>query len=446
MCRTCHSSSLAVKQCTPALTLAGNGQSSQTATSPMWRLFCNETGKEESDKGVGNESDSVERGQPSLNCSGCGALFQTQYPSEAGFIPRVKLADYTATVAKAPRDPGASGGEVVAGKAARKTNDKDCPLICQRCFSLKHYNTALNITLKADDYLHHLGHLKDKRALLLLMVDVIDFPGSVFPDLNSLIPPTNPVFIVANKIDLLPKQGLSEQFLKRLEVMITKETLRLSLEGCKVAQVHFVSAKSGDGVDRLTESILKYWGNRGDVYLLGCTNVGKSTLFNSLLTTLCGAKPGRLSSTGNVSAPAATISQWPGTTLGLLSFPIVSVGKRMRLLSQARKREGALLGKAGVGTWEEVPTEDVGIDHFLTEREAKEISRVAFSETEDLLVEIGLRSEPRQDLGVEEVKQPPRDRFRLYDTPGAINEAQVLVTNNYNHGKNLWLVYSVKSQ
>ena len=50
----------------------------------------------------------------------------------------------------------------------------------------------------------------------------------------------------------------------------------------------------------------------GDVYLLGCTNVGKSTLFNALLRSdYCKVKAVDL-------IQRATTSPWPGTTINLL--------------------------------------------------------------------------------------------------------------------------------
>ena len=52
-------------------------------------------------------------------------------------------------------------------------------------------------------------------------------------------------------------------------------------------------------------------------------------------------RPGELNRDDKMSTfvPRATISQWPGTTLGLLSFPIMSVGKRRRLMAQAEARK-----------------------------------------------------------------------------------------------------------
>lgn len=50
----------------------------------------------------------------------------------------------------------------------------------------------------------------------------------------------------------------------------------------------------------------------GDIYLIGCTNAGKSTLFNLLIKSdLCKTKAINV-------VQRATTSNWPGTTLNLL--------------------------------------------------------------------------------------------------------------------------------
>ena len=54
----------------------------------------------------------------------------------------------------------------------------------------------------------------------------------------------------------------------------------------------------------------------GDIYMIGCTNVGKSSIFNILLgSDYCKIQASNL-------IQRATISPWPGTTLNLLKFPI----------------------------------------------------------------------------------------------------------------------------
>lgn len=70
-----------------------------------------------------------------------------------------------------------------------------------------------------------------------------------------------------------------------------------------------------------------------DVYLVGCTNVGKSTLFNTLLSSdLCKVQAKDL-------VQRATTSLWPGTTLNLLKFPILNPSHHRIYLRNIRLRE-----------------------------------------------------------------------------------------------------------
>ena len=270
--------------------------------------------------------------EENLTCPGCGAKFQSSNPEIRGFLPPAKLTE----LHKITSDSVDQDDTTESCSTSTTVN----PIICQRCFSLKQYNTALNISLSSDDYLRYLGHLRDKDALILLMLDVSDFPGSVFPDLHTLISPSSQVVIVTNKVDLIPRD-VSNDFWRQFQKMLVRECKRLSLGDRDIARVHFVSAKTGLGVSELADDIIASWGSRGDVYLLGCTNAGKSTLFNRLLVYMCGVRPGELNRDDkmNTFVPRATISQWPGTTLGLLSFPIMSVGKRRRLMAQAEARK-----------------------------------------------------------------------------------------------------------
>jgi len=226
-------------------------------------------------------------------CPGCGVLLQTQDPDGPGYLP-----------------------------------DQDMK-VCQRCFRLTHYNDALHVTVSTQDYVRMLSDLETKRALILLMVDLLDFPSSLFPNLSQLLSHRSVVLIVGNKADLLSDSEKGELWSKYSEFLL-KEAKHSSLQGCKIKGVHFISAKTGQGMDKLIDYIMKDWGNRGDVYLLGCTNVGKSSLFNQLMKHICGSD--KLDHTS-----PATISRWPGTTLNLLKFPLISVRKWFRLKDQAAK-------------------------------------------------------------------------------------------------------------
>lgn len=371
-------------------------------------------------------------------CSGCGSILQAESPTKAGFVPLSKIQELKDELKQQAEVECKHSKEEMDSSSNKELPEQDnqktppSSVVCKRCFSLKHYNSALNITLKANDYLRHLAHLRDKRALIILMVDISDFPGSLFPQLNTLISPSHQVMIVANKIDLLPA-GLLQGF-HGLESMIVKECLGSSLVGCKITKVHFISAKTGVGVENLANSVINYWGNRGDVYLLGCTNVGKSSLFNRLLVSLCGAIPGRLNVDSNVTAPTATISQWPGTTLGLLSFPIISGGKRRRLLAQAQ-REALLEVEKGErhfpsGLKRSGQEHSQGLafsEEDIVQAQVRKLARGAVNlDAEDALTEVGLRKTPLTPPDSQSVSLP-MNRFWLHDTPGAINDAQVTV-------------------
>ena len=73
----------------------------------------------------------------------------------------------------------------------------------------------------------------------------------------------------------------------------------------------------------------------GDVYLLGCTNAGKSTLFNTLLQSdFCKSQAVDI-------VQRATTSPWPGTTSNLLKFlqSILNMASAKRALMHHRLKK-----------------------------------------------------------------------------------------------------------
>lgn len=357
-------------------------------------------------------------------CHGCGAWLQCEDPNKPGYVTPEKLSLRVSQTAS--YTTRGVGKDVVIWEDEGTVEDEELskppPLVvCRRCFNLKHYNKAMSVQVPEEDYLRHLNHLKTKHALILLVVDVLDFPASLFPNLYSLLPQDSPVVIVANKTDLLPTKG-GRNVLKYLKEHILKTARDSSLHGCYVKDVHFVSAKTGENVEHLSDEVIRCWGNRGDVYLLGCTNVGKSSLFARLATTLCGLDSGTLP-TGKIGTRKSllpTISALPGTTLGLLSVPIMSVGKRHRLRLQKRRvisdtREGdeeafdprALYHQNGGSNPQAYVSEDM--------------------DTEDVLSDIGLRDEETAAGDVlPKGFSPPLNRHWLRDTPGAVNSEQLI--------------------
>ena len=90
-------------------------------------------------------------------CIGCGATIQTTDKSGLGFTPQSAL------------EKGLETGEVY----------------CQRCFRLRHYNEITDVQLTDDDFLKLLHEVGDSDALVVNVIDIFDFNGSVIPGLPS---------------------------------------------------------------------------------------------------------------------------------------------------------------------------------------------------------------------------------------------------------------------
>ena len=290
-----------------------------------------------------------------LRCSGCGVKLQSQNESESGYVPSAKL------------DP--------------MLQSQQSTVICKRCFLLKHYNTSLKVTLNEEDYKCHLQHLKHQRALILCMVDITDFPCSIFPNLVDFIGHRNPVLVIGNKLDMLPEDSFKTRH--HVREVIRQGCQEAGFNRANIMGIHLVSAKTGAGINSLITDLSNNWGRHGDVYLLGSTNVGKSTLFNQLMELLCGLPVGHTS--------GATISRWPGTTLGLIRFPIASQSKRERMKRKAHHQETKMIGS-------------LFLDNHNDEQQLHNDKQVDSFAREEL-------SGRRQNW--------------VYDTPGAINPLQV---------------------
>lgn len=208
-----------------------------------------------------------------IRCIGCGVAIQTSNPNEMGYTPQSAL------------DKGMESGEVY----------------CQRCFRLRHYNEIQDVSLTDDDFLRMLNEIKSHDALIVNVVDIFDFNGSLIPGLNRFAG-HNDVLLVGNKRDLLPKslkKGRLTQWMRE----------RSYEAGLRPVDVVLTSAKKPHEVDELLEIIEKYRKHR-DVYVVGVTNVGKSTLINAIIKQVAGVD--------NV----ITVSQFPGTTLDMIEIPL----------------------------------------------------------------------------------------------------------------------------
>ena len=234
-------------------------------------------------------------------CGGCGAHLHCQDTKMPGFTPV----------------------EAFAGRGP----DELRLTVCQRCYIMEKYNVALKVNVSPGHYESTIAHIASKRAIVLLVVDLLDYPGSVWPGIVDLLGVNKRIILVGNKVDMLPQD--SENYLVRVErvmkmAFMDKCSRRLEAR-CdpKVVSTCLVSARTGYGIEKLITLVYRAWSenNRNlpptDVYLVGTTNVGKSSIFNQLLSSdLCKVK-----ALGKVEK--AIMSPIPGTTLNLLKFPVM---------------------------------------------------------------------------------------------------------------------------
>lgn len=205
-----------------------------------------------------------------LTCSGCGVKLQTEDSGRIGYLPE---------------------------KALQRT-----PTVCQRCFRIRHYNEAATVTLDQGQFLRILSGIADTKSLVVHIVDLFDFEGSLIGGLHRFVG-SNPILLVVNKLDLLP-QALNWNRVKNWVQHQAKEN------GIKPVDIVMVSAKNGKGFDALAESLTRHRAGK-DIYIVGATNAGKSTLINQLIH--------RYSDLDT----ELTVSRYPGTTLDLVRIPLV---------------------------------------------------------------------------------------------------------------------------
>ncbi|WP_161979236.1 ribosome biogenesis GTPase YqeH [Streptococcus sp. S784/96/1] len=208
-----------------------------------------------------------------LFCIGCGARIQTTDKEKAGYTP----------------------------KSSIEKSEETGELYCQRCFRLRHYNEIVDVHITDDEFLTLLHEVGDSDALVVNVIDIFDFNGSVIPGLSRFVS-GNDVLLVGNKKDILPKSVKDGKVTQWL-------TERAHEEGLRPVDVILTSAQNHHVIKELIERIDDLRKGR-DVYVVGVTNVGKSTLINAIIKEITGDK--------NV----ITTSRFPGTTLDKIEIPL----------------------------------------------------------------------------------------------------------------------------
>ena len=192
-------------------------------------------------------------------CLGCGVLLQNDNIIELGYVSNL---------------------------------DND---ICQRCFRMKNYGEYMAVTKSNEEFVEILKGVSKTKDLVLHIVDLVNLDKDL-AEIRKVI--SNPMLLVLNKKDALPKSVKDEKILEYID----------SLELDYVDRV-VISANKNYNIDLLMKKIKKYK-KSNKVYAVGKTNTGKSSLINKLIHDY------------SENDPSLTISPLPSTTLNMVSIDI----------------------------------------------------------------------------------------------------------------------------
>lgn len=204
-----------------------------------------------------------------IRCYGCGAVIQSDDERKIGYAPKNTLS-----------------------------KDK---ILCRRCFKLKNYHELQEAHLTDDDFLNILNQIGEENCLVVYLIDLFDFNGSIIQGISRHIN-YNDMIVVGNKRDILPKSIKDHKITMWLNRQLKKE-------GIKPLNVLLTSSKKNYHLDELITMIEQYRKGRS-VYVVGVTNVGKSSLINALLKAYTNEDS------------FITTSEFPGTTLNLIEIPL----------------------------------------------------------------------------------------------------------------------------
>ena len=167
--------------------------------------------------------------------------------------------------------------------------------LCMRCFRLKNYGEYESVSSSLVNYEQILGTVNRTRDLAIYVVDLLNIP----PNLESIKTYLkNDIILVLNKRDLVPLSVKDEKIIEYIKNL-----------GVDFTDIVVVSGEKNYNMDLLYKKIKKYQKSE-NVYVVGYTNAGKSSLISKFIKNY---------GDGNINL---TVSPLPSTTLNKIVIPI----------------------------------------------------------------------------------------------------------------------------
>lgn len=166
------------------------------------------------------------------NCTGCGAPLQITEKNKIGYT-----TDSTKT-------------------------------LCERCFRIRNYGEYKTVTKENDEFIEILKNINKTKDLVVLVIDIFNLNKDL-EIIKKYI--QNDMIIAISKKDILPKKLNDEKIINYIKKY-----------GIQAKEHIVISSKNNYNFDKLYESINKYKTTK-DVYIIGYTNAGKSTMINKII-------------------------------------------------------------------------------------------------------------------------------------------------------------------
>ncbi len=190
-------------------------------------------------------------------CNGCGAFLQAQNKELEGYTTNIENT------------------------------------LCERCFRINHYNEYQVIDKDNSMFIDILKHINNTNDLVVLLVDVFNIPKDISIMTQYL---SNDILLVYTKKDILPLKISDEKILNyNLNINVIDKLV--------------ISSLKNYNFDLLNELINKYKKSK-NVYIVGFTNAGKSTLINKFMKNY------------SLNKSDITVSNLPSTTLNTLELQV----------------------------------------------------------------------------------------------------------------------------
>lgn len=210
-------------------------------------------------------------------CNGCGAKIQCDNPKMPGYLRK---------------------------DVYEKRKDD---FLCERCFNIMHYNKNIKVSIGEQEFLDIAEKISKEKSIIVNVIDAFDLDGTIIKNINKLFPKSK-ILLVANKYDLFLRSNKPNK-IKRYILEYLKNN-NIDVEGVCVC-----CAKEEECA-RIIIEFLEEKVKKEKVYFFGTTNVGKSTLINTILNTFM------VDSNGEYNPPKITVSNNPGTTLDIIEIKL----------------------------------------------------------------------------------------------------------------------------